>query len=167
MSEVSSTVPTQGHKYHVYVSYASVDRSWAQELFRALERRGIEVFLDQRRLEPGAQWPGTPPTDLRLSQHLLVLWSENARESDWVQRELGYFESISAMPSPEETPNRRVIIVTLDRTPTVYQSDQIITDLRDAGAYAGSADEVDSVVWQRVVDKVQDAIVPDSTSSRV
>src|SRR5215217_1089661 len=115
MSEASSIVPPPGIEQHVYLSYSSADRSWAQKLSDALERRGVEIFLDQSRLMPGSEWLESLSARLRLSQYLLVLWSENARRSDWVQRELNSFAAEIERPSPEQSPyDRRVIFLTLE-----------------------------------------------------
>lgn len=147
------------YKYDVFISYSSADRTWAEKLFRALERRDIEPFLDQTRLQTGAAWESQLQGALRTSRHIVVLWSENARQSDWVRRELGRFESQIDNPDPDQKPsNRRMIFLPLEGEPSAYNSLQMITDLRDGGAYTGPADQVDQNLWSRVLDKVYYAI---------
>lgn len=89
--------------YDVFISYDSLDRPWAKKLEADLEKRGVRCFFDQSRLVKGKKWEPQLLGDLVNSRHFVVLWSDNARQSDWVQSELQSFKS-SIDPKGEGQP---------------------------------------------------------------
>src|SRR5262245_9159171 len=78
--------------YDIFISYSSLDRPWAKKLEKDLQERGVKVFFDQTRLTKGERWEPQLVTQLLNSRHFVVLWSDNARASDWVLQELYYFK---------------------------------------------------------------------------
>ena len=154
-------------KYHVFISYSSADRPWAQKLFNDLEQKGLTLFFDQPRLEAGAPWEPQLLSALQDSQHLVVLWSENARKSDWVRRELGHFDAIIHPPAaaqPQASGQQRLIFLLLEGENVAYSSYQQIADLKNANAYAQGLEQLNPNLWQQVVDKVYQAIQSDETA---
>src|SRR5579871_5626353 len=77
--------------YDVFISYSSLDNDWALKLNQSLIKANLNVFLDTRRLRAGEDWDEQLKTALNESTHLVVLWSVNARVSDWVNKEVGFF----------------------------------------------------------------------------
>src|ERR1051325_6014831 len=153
------------YDYEVFLSYSRVDKPWAKKVAEALTAKRINFFMDTERLEAGAPWEQKLNEALRKSQHLIVVWSNNARSSDWVNREMGTFNAImDPLGSQQISPHRRLIVLTLDGQNTAYTSTQTITDIRDANGYAAGADAVSLALWQAATDKIVPAVRRDDTS---
>ncbi len=97
----------------IFISYSSLDRPWAVKLNQALQAKGVKTFFDDRDLEAGKPWNRQLATALRESRHLVVLWSENAKTSDWVSLEIATFNTYLLAAPPEQAEQRRLISMTL------------------------------------------------------
>jgi hypothetical protein len=147
------------YTYDVFISYSSTDLPWALKLYEALKEKGLEPFLDQKRLDIGKPWEPALAKAVQSSQHFIVLWSSHAEKSRWVGRELGVFEAIvDPAVSGQTGEDRRFIFLTLEGENPAYTSMQTLNDLREANAYAGGADAVDPGRWQDAVKKLVDAM---------
>lgn len=71
----------------VFLSYAHADLTKAQELERELRTQGVSVWRDQERLYAGQRWPKALGEAIAASDVLLLLWSENAAASAFVELE--------------------------------------------------------------------------------
>src|SRR6185295_20244437 len=78
----------------VFLSYNQADRAWAAKLAAEIRRLGLQVFFDQSSLRAGAGWEGATLAALQGAEYLVVLWSKEAKASNWVQRELGHFDGL-------------------------------------------------------------------------
>jgi tetratricopeptide (TPR) repeat protein len=72
----------------VFLSYASQDRSRVAPIVEAIERRGWTVWWD-RRIDAGAAYDREIETALDESQCIVVVWTQQSIESDWVRNEAG------------------------------------------------------------------------------
>ena len=70
----------------IFLSYAREDRQRAELLSRALEHAGWSVWWD-REILPGASYERLIETELSTARCVVVLWSESARQSNWVRDE--------------------------------------------------------------------------------
>jgi hypothetical protein len=145
------------YRYHVFISYASEDRSWAQKLNKALRLNNFEVFLDDSRLQAGDDWNKELLDSLKASQHIVFLWSKHAAASDWVNKERLRFEILSE--ENNEAPKRRVIPLLLEGRPRASSHLQMISLLADAGVYGDQPDRVDEGLWESAVSKVRAALL--------
>jgi hypothetical protein len=73
-----------------FVSYASADRPKVLERVQMLPRLGKQYFMDVVRLEPGDRWEPTLCIKIDESDAVLLFWSSNAKNSEWVMRECRY-----------------------------------------------------------------------------
>lgn len=87
--------PFMDYDYDLFISYSSLDKEWAAKLADALGRKSLKVFIDRQRLEAGRPWEPQLKQALASSQHLVVLWSNNAKQSDWVQKEIAHFDAVA------------------------------------------------------------------------
>lgn len=71
---------------HIFVSYKSEDRHRARTVAEALERRGWPVWWD-RDIQAGQAFRRVIARALNDAVCVVVLWTELAIESDWVQEE--------------------------------------------------------------------------------
>lgn len=70
----------------VFLSYARADAAKANRLAEALRRSGHDVWWD-RQIQGGARYSKEIKSALDRAHVVLVLWSEQSVESDWVQDE--------------------------------------------------------------------------------
>lgn len=73
--------------HDIFLSYSTKDRERLQPLFNALENRGWSVFWDHRTIEIGDHWSKKINHAIRTSKCVLVVWSANSIESEWVLEE--------------------------------------------------------------------------------
>jgi len=77
----------KGEKWHVFLSYRSVNRIWVLNLYDVLHHQGFEVFLDQVVLAGGDELIRVLEDGLEQSQGGVLVWSSSTGDSDWVRRE--------------------------------------------------------------------------------
>ncbi|WP_441290221.1 toll/interleukin-1 receptor domain-containing protein [Sorangium sp. KYC3313] len=147
--------------YDVFISYSRPDQPWAAKLDASLQRAGLEVFFDRARLEAGRQWEDQLKRAIRETRHLVVLWSSNAKQSDWVTREVSNFDARIGDDAASMA-QHRLIFLNLERVSSAYSSLQAINDLVDS--YKAGADAVDTNLWNQVVRKIISAIRGDLAS---
>ena len=82
----------------IFLSYAREDRQKAELLSRALEHAGWTVWWD-REILPGASYERLIEAELSSAHCVVVLWSESARQSNWVRDEATLASSRHALVS--------------------------------------------------------------------
>lgn len=70
----------------IFISYSSKDRSQVKSLAAILEKANFKVWWDKD-IPPGARFDRAISKALDQSECILVLWSKNSVESDWVLEE--------------------------------------------------------------------------------
>jgi hypothetical protein len=81
--------------YDAFLSYASEDKHIVEQLERELALRSVRLFVDRSNLRSGEQFSDKNlRRALEESRNLLVVWSERARRSRWVDGELALFRKI-------------------------------------------------------------------------
>ena len=70
----------------IFLSYHSSDRPRAEALQAWLEELGWSVWID-REIAVGEGWEDRIARELSTARVVIVLWSAQARRSEWVQRE--------------------------------------------------------------------------------
>jgi formylglycine-generating enzyme len=70
----------------IFISYASADRSRVMPLVEELQKRGWSVWWD-RTIRPGKTWDQVIEAALDESRCVIVLWSRDSVQSDWVRTE--------------------------------------------------------------------------------
>ncbi len=78
------TAPEPGR---VFLSYSRVDRDYVAGLAAELERRGFIVWYDDR-IDLGHRWWRTIERQIEACAAMVVVMSPEARESEWVEREI-------------------------------------------------------------------------------
>lgn len=84
-----------GRKWHVFLSYRSVNRPWVLQLYDVLRGLGYEVFMDQYVLPAGVSLIGALETHLEASASGVLVWSTDAADSDWCREEYESFHTLS------------------------------------------------------------------------
>ena len=88
----SLTPKSPSLQYDVFISHASLDKDEiALPLAKALENRGLQVWLDKEQLQVGDSIRREIDTALRQSRFCLVVLSPAYLDSEWAQKELDAF----------------------------------------------------------------------------
>ena len=99
-------------RWHVFISYRSVDRSWVLKLYDALRQLGYEVFLDQYVLSAAAPLALTLGEALDSSAAAVMIWSNKYEDSQWCKSELNTLQVKEASGS-----GFRYVIAKVDSEP--------------------------------------------------
>jgi TolB-like protein/Flp pilus assembly protein TadD len=110
----------------LFLSYAHADRGKAQRLAAVLEQSGYTVWWDAL-IEGGSRYSKTIAAALEAADVVVVLWSKESIESDWVRDE-----------AAQGRDRQRLVPLSLDGTlpPLGFRQHQMI----DLGAWRGKAD---------------------------
>ncbi len=73
-----------------FVSYASGDREKVLPRVQMLKALGIRYFQDIIDIDPGARWERELYRQIDECDLFLLFWSHEAKQSQWVRKELGY-----------------------------------------------------------------------------
>ena len=79
---------------HIFISYSSKNRDYANRLAEKLREEGFQVWIDNKRIESGEDWWKSIMTALRSSVAFIVLMTPESENSDWVQREVTIADSL-------------------------------------------------------------------------
>jgi hypothetical protein len=72
----------------IFVSYSAADKPVAARVARRLRQSGAGVFIDDDKIEAGQLLLESIEPEIRRSTHIVVVWTDKARASAWVQREI-------------------------------------------------------------------------------
>jgi hypothetical protein len=96
---------------HIFISYSRKDTDCAYKIQRQLEAQGFNIWIDKNDIPAGAPFPLTIIKAISEASVVLILWSQHAEQSHFVDKEI------------EEALNQKmmrsipVIPVWLDNTP--------------------------------------------------
>ena len=96
---------------HVFLSHNHRDKDVATPLAAQLRLVGVDVWLDDWEITPGDSIVGKVGEALDLVDTVLLLWSENAASSRWVNTEME-----TALDRQQSDGSIRIIPVRLDET---------------------------------------------------
>ena len=72
---------------HIFISYSHKDKDYVHKLQKALQDEGFDVWIDDR-IDYGTEWPKVIQEHLDECDAFIVVISESAYESEWVQNEV-------------------------------------------------------------------------------
>jgi hypothetical protein len=148
-------------QYDAFISYSRKDVDWAVRLEQGLKARGLQVFRDEERLKAGEEWESQLQGAISESRHLLVLWSDHARESDWVYEERSWFDS----DIKGSTEKRGATFINLQGKFKAAGRYHQVDYINQAGVYGNGikAIDADPKLWLKVLDKVEEAVKADDS----
>ena len=124
---------------YTFVSHSSKDRAFVQDLAGFFSTAGLDIWVDVEDIADGTTWAKAIQQGVEECQTMIVVWSANARTSEWVEREV-----LLALRL-----NKPVFIAQIDDTPLpIYLINRQATDFRQRHAQA----------TQRLIRAVQKAI---------
>ena len=147
--------------YDIFISYTNQDpdRQIAEKLYNTLNSPYFTVFFDKERLGAGTPWNEQLQETLKTSNHLVVIWSSKANQSQWVQAEIANFRA-------NKKPNSLVIPVCLDIDPNIFQ-EQAIMDFKNTGFYPDQTNVLDENLYNKVVNRIRTAIYIEAGSKPI
>lgn len=74
----------------VFISYAKEDYEYAHRITRTLQKAGLNVWIDDKKIQPGADWLETIFNAIDSCGAFILIMTPAARESKWVKREYVY-----------------------------------------------------------------------------
>lgn len=98
----------------VFISHNSNDKETAREIGLFLISEDVNVWFDEWKIGYGDSIPREINKGLTDCTHLLLLWSEHAQKSTWVQAELDSIISLKLSPQGEHV---KIIPICTDGTP--------------------------------------------------
>lgn len=102
---------TCNYKY-AFISYASKDREDMLKVLQGFAVNGIRYFADVLTIEPGARWARRIEAGIDECDLFLLIWSKQAKASEWVKREVLHAQARQAN-DPDGPPEIRPIFVEL------------------------------------------------------
>jgi len=111
----------------VFISYSRKDLAFVEHLAEDLKAAGLEVWYDLSGLDGGTRWGREIQTAIQQSQVFVVVLSPNSVESEWVEKEFMYANSlkrkiIPLLYQPCETPMWFINLHFIDVQGTNYDS---------------------------------------------
>lgn len=83
-------------RYHVFISYRSVNRRWVLQFYDVLKALGYRLFLDQYVLAAAAPLASSLSDALHGSQAAVLIWSSSFEDSEWCKKEFNTLEAKEA-----------------------------------------------------------------------
>ncbi len=130
----------------VFISYSSQQQTVAQQLEAALKEKGIKAWRDKTQLHAGERWPKALGDAIADADALVLLWSAEASQSDFVELEWNIAVAMNTPVMPcllDDTalpttlkPSHRILGILGDHT--VPAAEQIRTALQKQPASAAS-----------------------------
>jgi len=76
-------------QYDVFISFANADKSIADKILDALEKKNLKCFLSAKELVGGDDFSEVICDALRNSREVCILFTPNSAKSEWVISEWG------------------------------------------------------------------------------
>lgn len=92
---------------HLFLSYSRQDDVVADEVFRLIAKSDHQVWIDRSGIAVGEQFPQKILQAIESADDVLLLWSEHAKSSRWVEREWNHAYKLS----------KNIVPILLDETP--------------------------------------------------
>jgi hypothetical protein len=132
---------TMSEKTYTFVSHSSKDKAFVHDFAAQLKAAGLDAWVDVEDIADGAQWARVIQQGVENCQAMVVVWSANARTSEWVER-----ETLLALRL-----NKPVFIAQIDDTPLpIYLINRQATDFRQRAAQG----------TQRIIKSLQRVLSP-------
>lgn len=91
---------------HIFISYSRKDVECVDRIVNRLEAQGLPIWIDKHNIPGGAWWGPSIQEGIRQASVILVVWSENARDSEHVRDEINW-----ALQEKSQKPSRNLQII--------------------------------------------------------
>nr|VFK54758.1 MAG: TIR domain-containing protein [Candidatus Kentron sp. TUN]VFK59592.1 MAG: TIR domain-containing protein [Candidatus Kentron sp. TUN] len=76
-------------KFKVFISYSTHDLKQIELLREQIARTPIEVFIARDSIPPSQELTSRIKSEIQECDLFIVLWSRNAKDSEWISQEIG------------------------------------------------------------------------------
>ncbi|MBN4081168.1 toll/interleukin-1 receptor domain-containing protein [Caldithrix abyssi] len=76
-------------KFNIFISYSTGDLKNVDMLRKQISDTQINVFIAEYSVEVSEELPSKIKSEIKKCDLFVLLWSENAKNSDWVSLEIG------------------------------------------------------------------------------
>lgn len=97
---------TQNTLPQIFLSYSTANRHLAGQFKDSLETMGFDVFLAHSTLVASTEWRSKIKEELEDREVFIVLLTPEAKESDWVDQEIGIAIALKKTIIPIQAPTR-------------------------------------------------------------
>jgi uncharacterized protein YjbI with pentapeptide repeats len=112
--------------YSCFISYSSKDQNFAERLYADLQNKGVRCWFAPEDMKIGDKIKPAIDQAIRLRDKLLLIFSRNSINSDWVEREV-------ETALEEEAKRKQVVLFPVRLDETVMETDQAwAADIRRA-----------------------------------
>ena len=126
--------------FDVFLSHSSVDKPWVTKLKLALERHGIDVWLDKDEIRPGDSFIEALELGLAACKSIVLIISPEAMESGWVKEE--YYSALNLVSQNHDL--RLIPVILRDANIPRFLSNRMYVDFREDSLFE---DKVRLLVW--------------------
>ncbi|RMG72887.1 MAG: toll/interleukin-1 receptor domain-containing protein [Chloroflexi bacterium] len=84
----------------LFLSYSRKDKKFTEAIYRFLVKQGFDVWFDKENIYGGEEWTEEIQQAIDACDAVVVIWSHNANQSDWVKREISYADSKNKLIIP-------------------------------------------------------------------
>lgn len=80
-------------QYDVFLSYSRKDTDTMQRIYQTLQEEGLRIWIDANLMDVDPskpEWKDAIEKGIEASRSVVVILSPDAKQSDWVKRELDY-----------------------------------------------------------------------------
>ncbi|MEZ5290029.1 MAG: toll/interleukin-1 receptor domain-containing protein [Vicinamibacterales bacterium] len=125
--------------FDAFLSYHSGDADWVVRLQRALEARGVTVWLDRDQIRPGDRFVTVLEEALTRVRCVVVVLSPGSLRSNWVRDE---YHRALALSNANPAALRLIAVLIGDVEPPGFLANRDWVDFRDPGRFAERLDEL-------------------------
>lgn len=86
--------------FKIFISYSTHDLDQVNLLRQQLANTPVTMFVAEHSVLPSQELPKEISNAIRDCDLFVVLWSENARDSDWVSQEIGRASALQKLILP-------------------------------------------------------------------
>jgi hypothetical protein len=76
--------------FDIFLSHSSKDKPKVELIYQDLIGQNFKVWFDKEDINGGDVWPQALQDGIDNSKVLVLIWTEEAKKSDWVQREIAW-----------------------------------------------------------------------------
>ena len=80
--------------FNVFISYSTQDLEHVDRLRQQLEATPVAVFIAEHSVHPGNELSSKISKAIQECDLFVLLWSSNAKNSDWVSQEIGRADAL-------------------------------------------------------------------------
>jgi hypothetical protein len=141
-----------GRSHDLFISYSHVDEEWVQHLSDSLHLRGVDVWLDQEAIDPGAEFPAWIEQGIQKSRAFGIVITPASMHSQWVRRELGIATQLYQQHRIRLIPIR---LAPGEPLPPEFRSHNYVDFAHNPHAYEHL---VDRLIWPGITGKQVDCV---------